>query len=89
MKTWKVYLAIVALSFVAGLGLVATYAPAASAGEAPAEPTCDHSCMGTYCAGPGTCPPGYVAYNRCGMSPTCWEFGTLCDCTFVGCGFPC
>jgi hypothetical protein len=89
MKTWKVYLALVALSFVIGLGLVATYAPAAAAGDGPPLPTCDHSCMATYCYGPGSCPYGYVPYNRCGKSPVCWEFGTLCDCTFVGCGFPC
>jgi hypothetical protein len=92
MKTWKVYLALVALSFVVGLGLVATYAPSATAGEAPPEPTCEHSefCSVTICGGPDTCPYGYVPYYECGMSPFCGSPRAVpCDCTFTGCGFPC
>ena len=90
MKTWKVYLTVVVLSFVVGLGLVATYAPSATAGEAPAEPSCEHACDALICGGPGSCPYGYVPYNVCGRSPFCGApHSTLCECVQVGCGFPC
>ena len=90
MKTWKVYLTLVALSFVIGLGLVAAYPAAVTAGDAPPQPICDHSCDTVICGGPGSCPYGYVPYNECGRSRFCGDPDFVwCECTFVGCGFPC
>ena len=88
MKTATILTGILLLCFCGGLLISATAPQQANAGPDPCT-----ACEIVVCAGPGTCPPGYVPYNQIyGYALSVWpcEFPYhVCRYVQVGCGFPC